>query len=395
MIQVSDKVRGMITLGFFLVMLGSLIILTILKAESSLKMALRWVSTGVLLAAILLYMSPLLGLIAMLGFLFIWRQALTGLVAKPFMSLYDGGSTAPDPHPHYSVARARQKQGRYHESIQEIDAELEKFPNDLEGQLLKAEIQAENLKDLSAAETTIDSLCAQARHSPKNLAFALYSMADWHLKIGRNANSARRYLDQIIELFPNTEFAAGAAHRVAHLATTELLMAHEHKKFTVATGSQRLGLESRPMGAQPPSEGEPGQLAAQYVKHLEEHPLDAEIREKLAVLYADHFKRLDLASDQLEQLIDQPEQPTRLVAHWLNLLADLQIRSGMEYETVVQTLQRIIDRTPELGVAQVARSRLAHLKLEFKGREKNRAVKMGSYEQNLGLKGTSPRRGEF
>jgi hypothetical protein len=58
-----------------------------------------------------------------------------------------------------------------------------------------------------------------------------------------------------------------------------------------------------------PTEQEPGRVAAEYVKHLEEHPLDTDVRERLAVLYADHYHRLDLAADQLEQMITLPNQP--------------------------------------------------------------------------------------
>src|SRR5690348_18087515 len=58
-----------------------------------------------------------------------------------------------------------------------------------------------------------------------------------------------------------------------------------------------------------------------FRSHLEQHPLDTEAREKLAVIYADHYHRLDMATDELEQLIQQPNQPSRLVVRWLNLLA--------------------------------------------------------------------------
>ena len=88
-------------------------------------------------------------------------------------------------------------------------------------------------------------------------------------------------------------------------------------------------------------------MAAECVKHLEQHPLDTEAREKLAVIYADHYGRLDLAAGELEQMIAQPNQPGRLVVHWLNLLADLQIRRGAGFEVARQTLQRIVDRDPD------------------------------------------------
>jgi hypothetical protein len=86
-------------------------------------------------------------------------------------------------------------------------------------------------------------------------------------------------------------------------------------------------------------------------------------------------------------LIEQPNQPNKLVAHWLNLLADLQIHGGAGYEAAFETLSKIVERFPELPVAQVAQSRLNRLKLEFKGREeKTPGKKLGVYEQNIGLK---------
>jgi len=99
-----------------------------------------------------------------------------------------------------------------------------------------------------------------------------------------------------------------------------------------------------------------------------------------------------MATDELEQLIQQPNQPSRLVVRWLNLLADLQIREGADYETARATIQRIIDRDPKAAPANVAQNRLATLRLELKAQQKNQAVKLGSYEQNIGLKQGLPHR---
>jgi hypothetical protein len=124
----------------------------------------------------------------------------------------------------------------------------------------------------------------------------------------------------------------------------------------------------------------------EYVNHLERHPLDTEAREKLASIYTDHYKRLDLATEQLEQLITQPNQPIKNVVRWLNLLADMQIRSGADYETVKLSLERIIELDPHMAAAEMARNRLGLLKLELRAQAKKEDVKLGTYEQNIGLK---------
>jgi outer membrane protein assembly factor BamD (BamD/ComL family) len=119
---------------------------------------------------------------------------------------------------------------------------------------------------------------------------------------------------------------------------------------------------------------------------LAAHPLDTATREKLAQLYAEHYQRPDLAADQLEQLIQCPNQPARQVVRWLNLLADLHVKQSGDWEAANQTLGRIIELFPESAAAETAQQRIAHLRLELKGREQAQAVKLGTYEQNIGLK---------
>jgi len=157
----------------------------------------------------------------------------------------------------------------------------------------------------------------------------------------------------------------------------------------VKEGPPSVGLAAR----NPPSTGaadDGSAHAAELLEHLKQHPLDSDVREQLAIIYADHFGRLDLATDQIVEMIEQPNQSSRNVVRWLNLLADLQVRCGSDLETVQGTLQRIIDREPQLAAAELARNRIALLKLELKGKEKSQAVKLGSYEQNIGLKRSSP-----
>jgi tetratricopeptide (TPR) repeat protein len=316
----------------------------------------------------------------------VWRQEIGALFAKPFTSLYDGGNVEIEPQPFYSIARARQKQGKPAEAIAEIQKQLERFPTDFEGQMFMAEIQAQDLKDLEATESTVQTLCAQPGHAPKNIAFALYSLADWQLKYRQDKDAAHRALQQVVDLLPDSEFALAAAQRIAHLTDPDAGAAlTEPRKFVVKEGIRNLGLVQDSARFRP-QESEPGKLAAEYVKHLEQHPLDSDVRERLATIYAEHYQRLDLAADQLEQMIQLENQPHKQVVRWLNQLADMQVRGGVDHETVKLTLQRIIDLDPNLAAAETARKRMALLKLELRSKGEKQSVKMGTYEQNLGLK---------
>jgi len=376
------------------------------KSEDPGELIVKWIVSAVILAVLGLVVVPIVAkggygaafigipatAVCGLALAMVWRRNIASVVANPVGSLYDGGNARVDPQPYYSIVEARRKRGHYHEAIAEIRKQLQKFPTDYTGQLLMAEIQAENLNDLPGAELTIERFCNQPGHAPRNIAFALNTLADWHLKYRLDAEAARQDLEKVVQLLPDTEFALLAQQRIGHLPRPEhLLSAYDRPHVHLPQGIQNVGLLQSSAHLTPAS-SDPAQQAQEYVRHLAEHPQDTEAREKLAVLYADHYQRLDLAADQLQQLIDQPNQPTKQVIHWLNLLADLQVRHGAGFEATAQTLNQILERFPKHAGADVARNRLDLLKLEFKGKETKAPVKLGTYEQNIGLKYGHPHR---
>ncbi|MBU6409477.1 MAG: tetratricopeptide repeat protein [Verrucomicrobia bacterium] len=318
----------------------------------------------------------------------VWRHSIIDLIANPLGSLYDGGDTPLEPKPFYSIALAKRKLNRPLEAIVAVRGQLARFPNDYEGVLLLATIQAEDMKDLPSAETTLNRFCAWEQAPPRQVAASLSLLADWQLKIAQDAGSARAALERIIEKYPDTDLSTAAAQRIAHLGGAEkmLIAATDRQPVTVPEGVASAGLRDT-MQDLVPAETAPQTLAAQYVAHLAEHPLDVEAREKLAIIYARHYGRVDLAAGELEQLLAQPGQTPRRMAHWLNLFADLQIQAGMDYDTVRTTLERIIERFPDLPAAHLARMRLSHLRLEIHGQKEARPGKpLGEYEQDIGLK---------
>jgi TolA-binding protein len=339
------------------------------------------------------FLGPLVMIILGVAMTVMWTPHIGEWLCKPLTGLYDGSDEPPVPKPYYSVARSLRMKGKFLEAVVEIRKQLARFPNDFEGVVLLAGIQAEDLQDLPGAEITLNHFCDRPNPPPKQVAAAMNQLADWQLKLAQDADSARAALERIVARFPDTELALLAAQRIAHLGGSEdiLLAAHDRQPLAMPEGVKNIGLLESSKHLRP-AEIDPAKLAADYVKHLEQHPLDTEVRETLAIIYADHYQRLDLAAGELEQLIEQPNQPSKRVAHWLNLLADLQTRHGADYDTVRGTLEKIVDRFPDLAVAEMARMRLARLKTELKGHQATPDVKLGVYEQNLGLKYGSPRR---
>ena len=395
--EIAGEVLG---LAVLLTVVGWVGLRTVKRSEDPPRLIFKWIFTAAVVGFMVKVAVPefekggydaihglSLTLICGLAMAVTWRHSIIEIIIKPLTSIFDGGDEEPDLKPGYSIAISRRKQGKFLEAMVEVRRQLARFPNDFEGVLLLAGIQAEDLQDLPGAEITLNHFGDRPDAPPRQVAAAMNQLADWQLKLAQNAEAARAALEKIIARFPDTELALLAAQRIAHLAGAEkkFLATHDRPFTVVPEGVKIIGRlkSSEPLR---PAEMDPAKLAADYVKHLEQHPLDTEIREKLAILYADHYHRLDLAADELEQLIGQPNQPSRRVAHWLNLLADLQIRHGADYPAVRGTLERIVERFPNVADGEIARHRLDRLKLELKGRQESPDVKLGIYEQNLGLK---------
>jgi hypothetical protein len=111
-----------------------------------------------------------------------------------------------------------------------------------------------------------------------------------------------------------------------------------------------------------------------------------EAREHLALLYAFEFHQLDLAAAQFEQLIACPNLPPKQTVHWLNQLADVQVRIGGDLAAAEATLKRILALYPGSAFAAHAEARIMTLPNELRGQRESAPIKMGEYDQRLGLK---------
>jgi tetratricopeptide (TPR) repeat protein len=401
---------GQFLLGLAILVVGALLSVwfvwrTLKKSEDPGRIAYKWVITGVVFCFLMVigaqaskasYGSAFViagaaaGCGVLLGIL--WAPHLGAVLASMFTSLYDGGDTAPEVRPFYSIARAKQKRGHYQEAIAEVHKQLQRFPEDYEGWMLLAEIYASDLKDNLSAQDCLKEILRHDGHAPRNIVYTLNRSADWHLEHAADREAARAALDEIIQRFPGSEFAHTAAQRIAHLTSSQMLSDQRQRPtIRLAHHDAKIGLEGKVADPRPISE-EPTESAARLVEHLQSFPDDAEAREQLATLYADHFQRMDLAADQVEQLIGTPGATQKEIAHWLNLLADFHLRVDQDRSATEAALKRIIDLFPGSAVAGLAESRLAYLEGEFRRNSKSQVLRLGSYEERLGLKGQVPKK---
>lgn len=376
------------------------------RSYEPLGLAIRWLCTAALLWYELTVAVPafarggfdaIFGLILTLVFGIIinilWRHSIIEMIAKPLTSIFDGGDEPVEAKPQYSAVMAKRNRGQPLEAVVAVREQLAKFPNDFEGILLLANIQAEDMNDLPGAEITLNKFCDSPKAPDRQVVAALTQLADWHLKKAVDVDGARSALQRLVERFPGTEISLRAEQRLAHLGQTEkiILGQHDRQATVLPEGVNNIGLLDSTEFLKP-KEVEPGKLAEVYVKHLQQHPHDSEVRGKLAAIYAQDFKRLDLATMELAQLINEPRHSPKQIAGWLNQLANYQIELGADIATVQATLEKIVENFPGAPVADLALRRLARLNSEFKGKEKTPGVKLGVYEQNIGLKYGSPRK---
>jgi tetratricopeptide (TPR) repeat protein len=315
----------------------------------------------------------------------LWTPHIAAIVSSPLTKWYDGGDDEPELRPLYSIATAFRKRGQYDKAIAEIHKQLGRFPNDYQGYMMLAEVWAEDMKDLDEAMRTVESLLCIPNLAPKNAAYSLTRVADWLLKYRSDIDSARATFQRIIDRLPDSVEAQLAAQRIAHLASAEdLANMHDPRIIAVPHYDEKIGLQGRVVEA--PITESVAVTAQRYVDHLREHPLDNETRERLAMIYANEYQRLDLASIELEQLITTPNQLPKNVIHWLNVLADFQIRLANDVNGARLSLERIITLFPNSAGANNAQTRISQLRLELNQHTTQRTLKLGNYEQNIGLR---------
>jgi tetratricopeptide (TPR) repeat protein len=331
-------------------------------------------------------LSPVILLAPAITLGLIWTSNVTSALIRPLTGAFDGGNDEEtEAKPFYFLAEGKRRKGLYKEAIAEVQKQLEKFPGDFEGCMKIASIQMEDLKDLPAAQKTLNEFLELPERAPNEMVSALHLLADWQLQFGRDAQAAIGSLQRIVQLYPDTPFAHAAEQRIAHLGSAdETSRVRYHSKFTVAPRERDIGLRKESASVAPAAD--PHALATEYVKQLELHPSDTETREKLAVLYAEKFQRLDLAVDQLEQLIALPVEPPKHVARWLNLLATLHIKYAYNLEAAEAALHRIREKFPGGALAEMALRRLATLQAELKSSQETATKTFGAYEKHLGLK---------
>jgi tetratricopeptide (TPR) repeat protein len=363
------------------------------KSDDPMRLLSRWIITIIVLPGIVLAMStgflaPIFCAAIAIVIAIVWTPSWVTILLKPLTNALDGGSET-DPKPLYSIAESKRKLGKYFEAIAAIQEELIRFPRDFQGQMLIAEIQAVNMRDLPAAQQTIEAFLVQEGHTAANLTFALNRLADWQAA-GGDVAAAHRCLEEICARYPDTEYAYHASQRLAHLNPGLQEEKKQSRRIVVPQREEGLIARRANQEAAAPVEDWEGKVR-ELIAQLEAYPADNDAREHLALIYARQYQQLEVALDQFEQMITQPGVPARRVVRWLNLMADLQVTEGENLAAARLALQRIVDLNPEAPDAEKARQRMLYLNLDLKGQQAGTSVKMEPSEKKPEIPKTLPR----
>jgi hypothetical protein len=262
--------------------------------------------------------------------------------------------------PMYSRAIARMKFGKYSDAEWEIIRELEKREDDFQGWMMLADLYANHFHDLKEAEKTVLEICTRPQTTAPELSIALHRLADWHLNLTRDLDGARFALGLICERLPGTHLAHMAQLRI-HQLPASLEELRERQDTRAAVRLPALGDSFDESPPRPRSTAERKQAAAlanACVERLEEDPANMPEREKLARLFAEELGKADLGIEQLNLMLEMPDQPELRRAEWLSLIAAWSLkylRNRTEARGVLERLAREFPGTPQ---ALAARRRL-------------------------------------
>ena len=315
-------------------------------------------------------------------------------IASPIGQLFTGNPNVVEDKPIYGSVISSRNQGDYRHALELVEVQLEKYPFDFDGLMLKAAIQAEDYNDLDSAIETLNIILNDKDNIRYNLPIVYNKLADWQLNIFNSTDCARKSLEKIQEIYPGTKAAQLASQRIASMhfhnesinEKTEINDTYcEIVEESSRTKTEK-GIVDIPKIKKLDKINENKKLLSACLRRVKEHPESIINREDLARYYFDESNEWSMAIQQYEQLINMLGSTSSQKVAWLNKIVDIQLKSGASLEEMTLTLNRVIDIAPESAASNRAKSRIMHLPIEIRGVSKKKApLKLERRDEDLGL----------
>lgn len=344
-------------------------------SENKARLALRFGGSVLLIVGYMLlhklglrgipYIGPVVEVLAYVSvciILFsIWWAEIADTVLGVFITGPGGGAV--ENSAQLSRAEALRKTGRYEEALDVVQEQLARHKNDFDCFMMMATIQAEDLNNLPMAASQIDTLIHQNKKlARKQVVYALNTLADWHLRYGRDPDTAKSALQEIIDRYPDSRASQSAESRIAHMADRATLEAADQPKAgkVMPKFERNLGLKGKTPDLIKPVD--PNQVTDEYLAQLEEHPNDWDTRERLAAHYIEHYGNVACAVAELEILVRAKLAGKEDRCRWLHQIADWQAKINRDPVAAEETLKRIVEKYPGTAQAQRAEHAIQYLR---------------------------------
>src|SRR5437899_12826352 len=114
-------IHAVLSLLIVLGILGWWMYRSLRRSEEPVGLIAKRVITALMIPAIFFaagtgVFMPIFGAIIGVVMAVVWARSIAGAFARPFVNLFTGGETPPDPQPYYSIAEARRKKGAFREA---------------------------------------------------------------------------------------------------------------------------------------------------------------------------------------------------------------------------------------------------------------------------------------
>jgi hypothetical protein len=116
--------------------------------------------------------------------------------------------------------------------------------------------------------------------------------------------------------------------------------------------------------------------ADQFVEKLKKDPDDIPAREELARILAGRLGRPELGIEQIDLLLEMPDQPAQKCAEWLSLIAAWQLKYLHDPQAARQVLQRLIRQFPQSVQGFTAQRHLKLMEVEESMRARRSAARV-------------------
>lgn len=332
---------------------------------------------------------PIFGTVLGLCIAVIWAGPAITVLIQPLLNGFYPNEELEDA-PVYSSAIRLRNQGLFNQAIEAINKELQKFPEDPQGYILKSQIFARNMREPEEAINQLEAFLTNEGHppSPQAQIVILNQLAEVCLEYLNDRTRACGYFKVVVDQYPDSEAGQAAEQRIAQLMISSAAKAKQPiQKLEVESSGIDYGLEFGRDYVDPNLKKPIDDIPIDELRtHLIEYPKNFAARKELVSRLVNEENQPEEAIHYIQEALEIPYQSMKQRADWFHTMADIQIKQLDNINAARATLLMLANEDPGSAMASIAQKRLATLKRELEPLKEKQRITMGEYEPDIGLK---------